>query len=805
MILTNFRFAVRLLAKQPMFAAVAILAMALGIGAVTSAFGLLNALLLRPLPRVTHQDRLVAVMQTSRREPGSHLSLCYPDYRTLQRESRTLEGVFCVQDRTFILTDGQAPERLLGCSISAGAFALLGVRPVLGRDFRPEEEKADAPLVVLLGYSVWQRRYAGDSNILARPIMISGTPATVVGVLPPGWRYPEQSDIWMPLREDREVSQRGSYYLTGVGKLKAGVTLAAARADADLIAHRLSQAFPKTNAEAAFRLEPLRDWLTRDTHLMLGLMLGAVVFVHLIACANVANLLLARGARRRREVALRVALGATRGQILVQLFVENLVLAGLGGAVGVLLSVWASDFLAFSMPRELPFWMEMGLDGRVLSCAIGTALISALLFGAAPAWQLTKPHLIDQLKEGGRGSSDGRHQARVRQCLVVGEIALAMVLLVGAGLMLRSLWMTHALDPGFDARNVLTFRVGLPPAHYTNRADYIGFFDRVVHRLAALPGVTAAGAFSSLPADRMEDIQSVEVEGRPSPRLHEAPRTRLCIITPGALPALRIPLVRGRDFLDTDATNTLRVALVDERFAKIHFAGQEPLGRRFRPLAPTEKNTNDWLTVVGVVRDVRTRFDGSVSYPAYYVPHRQDPEAFMSCVVRVAGEPSRYQAMAQGEVFAVNRSIPIYHALTMTQVVDRANWDKRFFGTIFTFLALLALFLAALGIYGVMAYTVSQRTQEIGVRMALGARPRDVIGMVIRHGARQLMLGLAIGLGAALLLAKSLQSTLYGIHPHDPAIFVMVPILLGVVALLACYLPARRAARVSPVVALRYE
>lgn len=805
MSLIDLRLGLRLLARQPLFSVVAIAALALGIGAVTGAFSVFNAILLRPLPWVVAQDRLVAVMQNLREDPEGELHLSYGDYLALREQAKTLEGVMVVQSRTFILTDGETPERLLGCSISAGAFSLLGVRPVLGRDLRPEEEAPHGPLVVLLGYEVWQRRYGGDTNILERPIRISGESATVVGVMPPGWRFPEMADIWMPVREQGDQPMRGVYYLFGVGRLKEGVSLAEARAEVEGIARRLGEAYPDTNAALTFRLEPFRSWITRDSSLMLKLMLGAVVFVHLIACANVANLLLARGSRRTREVAVRLALGASRRQIVSQLLTESLVLGLAGGGLGILLSMWAADFLAASMPQEVPFWVEMGLDGRVLFFATATALLSAVLFGAAPAWQLANPHLVEQLKEGGRGASDPGRHLRLRHALIVAEVALALVLLVGAGLMLRSLWKTRHLDPGFDPQDVLTFRVGLPPAHYTNKQDYIRFFADVHQRLAELPGVRGAGAMAVLPFSSMNRLSVIEVEGRPTPKLHEAPRVLGNVVTPGTLAVLRVPLKQGRDFLEADGTNSVRVALVDENFARVLFPGEDPLGRRFRSMPADPDQAEAWWTVVGVVGSLRTRFDGRSELPAFYVPHRQEPEAFMSFLVRVAGDPGLFASLAQREVYAVNREIPIYYPLTMKGVMDRATWDKQFFGGIFAFFAGLALFLAALGIYGVMAYTVGQRTQEIGVRMALGAQPGDVIGMVVRHGARQLGVGLALGFLSALALARLLESALYGIRPHDPPIFGLVPLLLGAVALIACYVPARRAARISPVVALRYE
>lgn len=799
-------YGVRMLARSPLFTLVAVLALGLGIGAATTAFSAFNSIRLKPLPLVPEQHRLVAVTQTLSTEPDGDLGLSFPDYRDLRDQARTFDGPVVHQARTFILTDGGGqPERVLGNSISARTFAVLGVKPLVGRDFFPEEEGAGRPPVVLLGHALWQRRYGADTNLVGRTISISGSPVTVVGIMPPGWRFPEESDIWMPGAWTENANPRGAFFLRGLARLRPGVTRAEAQAEADTLATRLAAEHPEVNAAVGVRLDPLRDSMTADVGRQTRLLLGAVMFVLLIACANVANLLLARGAQRSREIAVRLALGAGRARLVRQLLTESLLLGLLGGGLGFILGLWGRDLCRAGIGRELPFWVSFDFDGRVFAFAAAVTLVSVAVFGLAPALQAVRPELMGGIREGTRSTGGGRRQQRLRQALVVGEIALALVLLVGAGLMMRSFVESQSADPGHRADGVLTFRVGLPPDYYTNKLEYPRFFNQVLDRLRTLPGVASAGAVSVLPGMVMQSVAPLQVEGRPERPLHESPRAEWRVATDGALETLGILLLEGRLITRADTEAAPPVAVVDEAFARANFPGGSPLGRRFRMLGENDDEAGRWLTVVGVVRPIRARYNGAAQQPMVYVPHAQFQEAFLSVVVRTASDPAAYAAAAQREVFAVNGGIPIYHPRTMREVIARETWDKRFFGALFAAFAGIALFLAALGIYGVMAWSVGQRTREIGLRMALGAGSHEVLRLVLRQGVRLVAAGLGIGLLAAVLLARLLEGVLYGVSPHDPPIFAGVPVLLALVAGAACLLPALRATRIAPMQALRDE
>jgi predicted permease len=777
----------------------------LSIGAATVAFGAYNTVRLKPLPRVVDQGRLFSLQQYLVKEPDLELGFCFPDYREVRDTASTLEGVFVHQARTFILTDRDQPERVLGGSISARTFHLLGVRPALGRDFLPAEEGPGSARVVLLGHGLWSRRYGADTNIVGSTIQISGEPATVVCVMPAGWRYPEESDIWAPIAATEQEEPRGNFYLEAVARLKPGTTREQATAELAAIARRLGEAYPETNAPLGLRLRPLREHMTRDVGLQLALLLGAVLFVQLIACANVASLLLVRGVRRARELAVRFSLGATRAQVFRLLLTEAVLIAVLGGALGFVLAQWGRDLCEASLGREQPFWLSFDHDWRVFLFATVLSLASVAAFGVLPAMQAAKPGLVDLLKEGAQSTGSSGGHLRVRHALVVAEVALALVLLVGAGLMLRSLIKTQNANPGYEASGLLTFRVGLPPAYYTNKTDYIRFFAGVTRELRGVPGVVSAGAVSALPAMQDWNVNAFHIEGLPEPALHEAPRCHGRTVSPGCLESFLIPLVAGRMFSEADTTNTLPVVLIDEAFAQAHFPGMDPLGKRIRAVNPQKPDQEPWLSVVGVVKTIRLRFDNRPQLPVAYRPHAQAPEAFMSVVVRTEGNPLAFAGASQQAVFRVNREIPVYHVRSMRQVIDRFTWDKRFFGGLFASFAGIALFLAALGIYGVMAFSVGQRTREIGLRVALGAQAPDVLRLILRQGLRLVLAGLALGIAVAFLLARLLEGVIYGISPYDPPVFGAVPVILCVVALVACWWPARRALRVDPMVALRCE
>jgi putative ABC transport system permease protein len=805
--MNDLKFACRQLLKSPLFALVAITALGLGIGAATTVFSAYNAILLKPLPFVPEQHRLVAVQRFLRHDPSSVLGLSVPDTFDLNDQSKTLQGVAIVRPKTFILTDSEQPERLLGCELSARMFSLLGVRPHLGRNFLPSEEGPGRPPVVILGYDLWQRRYQGETNIVGRTISISDQPALVVGVMPPRWSFPESSDLWSPITfaRGKGLEGRSDFFLDAIARLSPGASLADANAELESIAKSQGADYPPTNAGVSLRVRPHREAMTHDTRQQMNLLLGAVLFVQLIACANVANLLLARNSVRSREFAIRMAAGASRWQIVRQLLMEGLLLGATGATTGFILALWGRDLCHAGVGRELPFWIDFAFDSRVFGFTVLIALLSVLAFSLVPALQTVRPEVLEELREGSRGSGVSARQVGLRNALVVGEIALALVLLVGAGLMLRSFYKTRTAPTGYDPTRLLTFRVGLPPQYYTNATDYLRFFREVQQRLRSIPGVTAAAAVSHLPTTDHLALLAFQVADTPEPLLGEAPRLDARTVTPGYFETLGIPRLAGRDFSAADTTNAPGVCIVDEELARRHFPESSALGRQIRLLGGKEDDYQQPRTIVGIVRRIRTKFDNRPEQPIVYFPHTQWPEAFLSFAVRVQGEPRSYLPLAQREIFAVNPLIPLYLPRTMREILELSTWDKRFFGGLFAAFATIALFLAGMGIYGVMAYTVGQRTPEIGLRMALGAEGRDVLRLVLRQGCRLALTGMAIGFIAAFLLAHLLERLLFDISPHDPPIFTAVPLLLGLVAVAACLLPAWRASRIPPMAALRYE
>jgi putative ABC transport system permease protein len=802
----DFRLALRQLTLTPGYSLVCILALALGIGATSTAFTAFNAVVLKPMPWIQESGGVMALTLFHQVQAEGEMGLSYPDYEDLRRLVTRMDGIAVHQERTFILTDSEKPERYLGSSVSASAFRLLRVAPVVGRDFLPEEEFGDGPPVILLGHELWMRRYGGDTNLVGRTIQVSGQPATVIGVMPPGWRYPERSDLWTTIQASPGANLRGLHYLGAIGRLGKGVNQKEAEEELERIMEGLSLEHPETHRGVRARLTPYREWVVRDSGPLLGLMLGSVLCVQLIACANVANLVLARGTRRMREVAVRVALGASAGAILRWLVAEVMVLGAAGSLLGVLFTLWGAGWVHRSSPDELPFWMDLSPDLGVVGFAVALGLGSAFLAGLVPAVQLARPALAADVRALGRGTVGlGRH-ARMRHTLVVVELALAMVLVTGAGLLLRSFHRASSMDPGFDSRQLLTFRVGLPPAHYKDQGQYIRFFEEVRNRLSRIDGIAQVGGVSLLPASGYDSFGALEIEGQDPKSLFEAPSAQTCAATPGALEALGVRLIQGRMLEASDVASSLPVAVVDETFAKRFFPGGSALLKRFRPASATDGiNTNAWIHIVGVVGNVAAHFHEAPPLPVHYRPHAQSPTAFLSMVVRTGGEPKAVVGAVESAVLEVNREIPIYYVQTMEEILRRATWDKRFFVGIFGIMAGLALFLVILGIYGVMAYSVSMRIQELGVRMALGATRSDVLRLVLKQGMRLVGLGLGVGLLSALGLARLLKDYLFGISPQDPLTLLLAAGMLAVVGLVACLIPARRATRIDPMVALRSE
>ena len=792
--------------KTPGFTAIAVLALALGIGGSTTIFSSINALLLRPMPLIQDQERLVYISQYFTKLPDLDAGTAFPDYLEFKKQVTTLEGLAAIQPATFIISGGDKPERYLGGQISAEAFSFLGVQPILGRQFRPEEDQLNAPPVALIGYDIWQNHFAGDRSVVGKTATINGKQATIIGVMPKGWRFPEICDLWMPLQMDEKDYPRGNFFLDCIGKLKKGVTIAQARAEMEAISRRIAADHANTNAGCSVHVKPFREEMVKNFRTLTLLVMGAVLFVHLIACANVANLLLARGATRAKEIAIRLALGASRSQIVQQLLSESFVLGIAGSALGLMLAVWGVDLMLTALPTEIPYWIRFDFDWRVLLFAIGIGALSSVIFGLFPALQSSRPHLVDVLKDGGRSGAGGVKGQRVRSSLVVAEVALALILLIGAGLMMRSFMTLQRTDIGVDPSNTLTFRVGLPETQFPEKEMPGRFFEQLIPKLASLPGVEGAGATTSLPAAGNIGTNALVLEGEPEPKqLQDARLARSLFITPGFLQAARVRLLRGRDITVADNKDAQRVVLIDEDAARAWFPNQDPLGHQLRALDKLGEPPK-WATIIGVVRPVVfERLTSKRLYPAVYFAQRQNPERFLSVVVRTKTDPKKFVNLVRNTVLAVNPELPIYRVLTMDEVVAQSFWERKFFGSLFTIFAGLALFLASLGLYGVMAYAVRQRTQEIGVRMALGAQASDVLRMVAGHGVRLIGLGLIIGFIGSYFLMQLLAGSLHGISAHDPLSFTLVPALLFIVGMLACYLPARSAMQLNPVEALRYE
>ena len=802
----DLTYAIRMLVKTPGFAIVAILAVALGIGASTTSFSIVNAVLLRPFPLIQNQDRLAFLTQYFSKTPDQDNGMSFPDYLEIKKQATSLEGFGAYSDATFIISNGDKPERFLGSNITAGTFSFLGVQPILGRDFRPEEDNLNAAPVALLGYHVWQNLFGSDPAIVGRQVSINGKQVTVIGVMPKEWRFPRVSDIWMPLQLDEKENPRGNYFLNSIGLLKKGVSIEKARAELEALADRLAADHSATNAGVNIRVINFREEMIGDDGKAFTLLImGAVIFVHLIACANVANLLLARAATRTKEVAVRCALGAGRWQIVRGLLTESMVLGVAGSLLGLIFAVWGIDLMVAAIPIELPYWLQISLDWRVLAFAIGAGVLSSVLFGLVPAWQASKPELVDSLKEGGRTGIGGSKGQRVRNGLVIAEVALALALLIGAGLMLRSFLAVQSYDIGIDPKNTLTFRVGLPPSQYPDKQVAARFFQQLLPKLAEIPGVVSAGATTSLPAAGDIGADAIVLKGDEEPKqLQDSRLARTATITPGFFQTCRIALLRGRDFTLADNKDAPRVAIIDERAANLWFPNQDPIGQQLRGYQRSGE-PSEWATIIGVVRRViYANDDRKRVLPAVYTAEYQQPESFMSVTVRTARDPKSFVNVVRTAVLSVNKDLPIYRVFTMEEVVSNSFWEKKFFGNLFAIFAVLALFLAAIGLYGVMSYSVRQRTQEIGVRMALGAQARDVFKLVTGQGLRLIVIGLAIGFAGSFFLTKLMASTIE-VSAHDPYSFAIVGALLFVVGLVACYLPARSAMRLDPIEALRHE
>jgi putative ABC transport system permease protein len=794
----DVRYGLRSFLKKPGFTLTAVIALALGIGANTAIFSVIDAVLLRSL-EYRDPDRITIVWERSLKGGRSQNFVSPANFLDWKKQSSSFEQFAASWDTRANLASGGEPEEIQVQRVSADFFSVLGVAPEFGRSFVREEEAPGTESVVILGHDLWQRRFAGNPSIVGQTVTMSGKNWTVIGVMPPGFHFLNpQVKAWMPLQFEPGTEWRKSgRFLRSVARLKQGVTLQQAQAELDGIAKQLESAYPDYNQGWGVNLLPIHEQVVGDVRPVLLVLLAAVAFVLLIACANVANLLLSRAASRQKELALRAALGADRIRLIRQMLTESLLLALIGGAVGVLLAYWGIQLLVAFAPDNIPRLHEITIDPRVLGFTFGVSLLTGLAFGLVPALQSSRPDLNDALKEGARGSTS-RHRV-VRNLFVVAEMALALVLLVGAGLMLRSFSQLLQVKTGFDTDNVLTMRVQLPSAKYGEPQQRAEFFKRAQERLATLPGVKSIGAISYLPLTGVATSTIFNLASQPLPP-SESPNTELRPITPGYFTAMGIPLLKGRAFDERDGANS-RVVIINETLARKFFPGQDPIGQQlvvmWRPQFADE--------IIGVVGDIKETALAQESNPAIYWPHPREPYPFMNFVIRAAIDPAALSAAVAREIHALDPDQPVADIRTLDEVVAKSIARPRFNALLLAIFAGVALVLASVGIYGVMNYSATQRTQEIGIRMALGAKRGDILRLVVGHGMKLTFIGIAIGLVASLALTRVISNFLFGITATDLPTFVAVSGVLSFVALLANYIPARRATRVNPVVALRYE
>jgi len=795
----DFRFGLRSLLKRPGFTAIALLALALGIGANTAIFSLVNAVILQPLP-YRDPDRLISVYGTRNRSTqGSVGPTDFLDYRS---QNKTFEQ-FAASGSTMLpmnLTGSGEPERLNASIITGNYFDTFGVRPALGRGFSLENEKTGQDHVTVLSHAFWQTRFGGDPNIVNKTINLDGKAYEVLGVMPAEVVLPQPAQLWVPINfdADPEMKMRNARFLRGIGRLKEGVTLDQAQTDTDLIAAQLEQQYPDSNTGWSLRLIPLREILVGGSRTMLFILFGAVGFVLLIACANVANLLLVRAAARQKEIAMRTALGASRLRIIRQMITESLSLAIFGGALGALLAVAGVKLLVSLGEDNIPRTANVKIDATVLAFTLLISLATGLLFGLAPAIRTMKENLVDALKDGIRGGSEATVKNRTRSLLVVFESAIAVMLLIAAGLLIRSLVALQNVDPGFDPNNVLTLRVDLPRQKYNTPEKASNFFEQLETRVAGLPGVEAVGLITDLPLSGEARDMPYRVEGRPA--TSDIAFVDFRRVNKNYFSAMRIPLRRGRNFSEQEVRQSDKAIVVSQAFVDSVFPNEEALGKR---LIIWSGIRNEPYEIIGIVGDTRYQSLQGEPSATMYVPTRE--LLFVNLVIRTQGDPLSLVGGVRKEVNALDPDQPIAAIRPMTEWVAMSAAGARYRTTLLGLFALLAMILAATGIYGVMSYSVAQRTQEIGVRMALGARPLDVLKLVVRQGMMLALIGVIVGLAGALALTRVMSSLLFGVTERDPITFVAVAALLIVVAFISCFVPAHRATRVDPLIALRCE
>ncbi|HXI92459.1 MAG TPA: ABC transporter permease [Blastocatellia bacterium] len=798
----DLRYGSRSLRKNPGFTAIAVITLALGIGANTAIFSVVNSVLLRPLP-YPEPDRLAMVYGISLQAAQGKTPLCEADFLDWKSQNQVFESLAAFSTNRFNYTGGETPQQIEGAWVTSDFFSTIGVQPALGRGFLPDEDTPKAPQTVVISDGFWRRYLGSNPNVIDQQITLNARTFTIIGVMPPGFLFPEkETELWAA--ERLAATRRGPYYMWGLGRLNRGATLERAQSEMDMIARRVQDQINSPNRDWTWTSVSLAERIVGKVRPALLVLLVAVLFVLLIACANIANLLLARATAREKEISVRIALGASRPRLLRQLLTESLLLSAIGVAAGLPLAIWGIHLLVALSPDDLPRLQEINIDGWVLGFTLLVAAACGLIFGLAPALQSSRLNLNESLKEGGRGSADSSGRRRLRSALVVVEIAFSLMLLVGAGLMVKSFLKLQSVSPGFNPEHILTMHLTLPRAKYDSDEKITSYYRQIIDRVTAVRGVEAAGLSISLPPNNLEVSDSFSIEGKPWPQGASEPIVPIVSTSPDYFTALGVPLLQGRGFNATDQEGSPPVVIINQTLAERYFAGETAIGKRFK-IGGADRTRNPWMEIVGVVGDVKYSGLEVKPEPAYYMPLAQSAWRAAYLVVRTPLNPAGLAPAIREQIWALDKDMPIAKVATMDRLLAESVAQPRFRTLLLGIFAALALVLASVGIYGVISYSVTQRTHEIGIRMALGAQAHDVSKLVIREGVALALIGVTIGLAASLALTRLMESLLFEVSTTDQSIFAGVGALLVAVAVLACWIPARRASRVDPMVALRCE
>ncbi len=797
----DLRFALRQFAKSSGFTAIALLTLALGIGATTAIFSVVNGVLLRPLT-YAEPERLVLIRENQLPQ-FPEFSVAPPNFLDWEKMTKSFERMAAYRNQSYNLTGNGEPVRVAGSRVTAGFFSTYGVAPMIGRDFRPEEDTVAQGKVVILSHAFWQRQFGGDPGALGRTIQLNGEPHVILGVMPSSFQRSANTELWAPMAfpdDERANDNRGAHYINVVARLKNGVSLQQAQSEMNVLAEQFAKQYPDSNKGWGVKLFVLPDYVVRDVKVVLYTLLGAVGCVLLIACANIANLLLARGNARLREISIRAALGAGRSRIIRQLLTESVLLSVFGGLLGILIAKWGLDALLALAPSNLPRIKELGLDPAALGFTLVLSVVTGLIFGVAPAWLATGHDLNTTLKDASRGSTESGHRAWFRSGLVVAEVALALLLLTGAGLLVRSFVKLSGVSPGFEPANATVINLSLPMGRYGKPEQQSAFADQLIANLRTLPGVKAVGITHTLPLVG-DWVLGFTIDGRPPIAPSDLPNTNYYAVTPDYFRAMGIRLVRGRLFTEQDDAKAAHVAVINETLARQHFPNEDPIGKRIN----ITNGPDTWREIVGIVSDVRQYGVDRPNTNQSYEPFAQKPFENITAVVRTEGDARALQKSLRAEVFAVDKEQPVSSIRQLSDILADTIARQRFAMLLLTVFSLVALVISSIGIYGVMAYSVSQRTGEIGIRMALGATAGDVLRLILRQGLTVIGLGLGVGLLAAVAATRVVASILYNTNPRDPLTLGLIALALGAVAFVACLIPALRATRIDPLTALRAE